>query len=82
LEAVQFDELDLARQTHRRIEGLRVMDADGVTQRRQESSREQLHSLSLVKTTSARQELLEAVGVVLDGARPPTLGELEEWGRA
>jgi hypothetical protein len=52
------------------------VEADDVAERRQEFTSEELDALSLIKTTRARQEGLEAIGV-LHGPCTPALGELE-----
>jgi len=57
------------------------VDADSVTQRRQEPPREELHTLGLVHSASTGKKFLEVVGVFLDGARAAAFGELEEWCR-
>jgi hypothetical protein len=79
--AVNLHQLHLTRHAHGGHKHLRVVDADGVAERRQESDGEGLDTLSLIKTTRARQEGLEAIGV-LHGPCTPALGELEQRGRA
>jgi hypothetical protein len=77
--AVNLHQLHLTRHAHGGHKHLRVVDADGVAERRQESDGEGLDTLSLIKTTCARQEGLEAIGV-LHGPCTPALGELEQRG--
>jgi hypothetical protein len=79
--AVDLHQLHLVRQAHGGRERLRVVDANGVAERQQESTSEELDALGLIKTTHARQEGLEAIGV-LHGPCTPALGELEQRGRA
>jgi hypothetical protein len=52
--AVGLHQFHLARQAHGGRERLRVVDADGVAERRQESAGEELDALSLIKTARAR----------------------------
>ena len=70
----------MTRQAHRGGERVRIVDAHRVTQRRKEAAGEELHPLSLVKPTSAGQECLEAVGVLLHCSGAPALGKLEHRG--
>jgi hypothetical protein len=55
------------------------MEPDGVAERWKEAPGVELDALRLLEPARARKESLEAVGVVLDGARAPALGELEHW---
>jgi hypothetical protein len=57
------------------------MDANRVTQRRQDSPGVELHPLRLVEVTGARKECLEAIGIFLDRAGAAALGELEQGRR-
>jgi hypothetical protein len=58
------------------------VDADGVAERRQEPSGEELDPLRLVKPAGARQEGLEPIGILLHGPRAAALGELKHRGGA
>ena len=71
-------QLHLPGQTHGRLEGLRVVNVDGVAERRQESAGEELDALPLVQPARSRQEGLEAVGVLLHGPCAPASCELEQ----
>jgi hypothetical protein len=53
------------------------VDADGVAERRQEPSGEELDPLRLVEPAGARKEGLEPVGILLHGPRAAALRELE-----
>jgi hypothetical protein len=58
------------------------VDAHRVAERRQQPAREELHALEFLQRPGARQQLLEAVLVLLHGACTPTLGQLEQRRRA
>jgi hypothetical protein len=53
-----------------------------MTERGQQAACVELHPLVFLEATRAGQEGLEAIGVLLDGPRAATLGELEQWCRA
>lgn len=76
--SVDLHQLDLPCQTHGRREGLRVVDADGMAERRQETAREELYALCLVQTVCSRQESLETIGIVLHCPGASALREFEQ----
>ena len=78
---VGLHQLHLPGQTHGRREGLQVVDANGMTERRQEATGEQLDALRLIQAARTGQECLEAVSVLLHGPGAPALRELEQRGR-
>jgi hypothetical protein len=80
LDPIQLHQLDLACETHRGGEGLGVMDANCVAQRRQKPARVELNALGLLQAPRARKKGLEAIGVLLHGARAAVLRELEHRG--
>ena len=65
---VLLPQLQLAGQTHRAGEGLRVVDLDVEAERRLKAPGEELDTLFLVEAASPGEERLEAVLVVRDGA--------------
>lgn len=70
------------RQAHRRDQRVGVMDAHRMTHGREQTAGEELNPLCLVKPAGPGKEVLETVGVLLDGAGAAALGELEQRGGA
>jgi hypothetical protein len=58
------------------------VETNSVAQWRKETAGVELHTLPLVEAPGAEEEALEAVGVLLHGARTSALRELEEGRRA
>jgi hypothetical protein len=75
---VEFHQLHLPGEAHSRGQRLRTVESDGVAERREQTACEQLDSLGFVKPPSAKEETLEAVGVLFHGAGASALRQLEE----
>jgi hypothetical protein len=78
----QSHHLNLSGESHGPGERLRVVDADGVAHRREETALVQLDALALLEATRAGQESLEPVGVILHRPRAAALHQLEQGRRS
>ena len=75
---VEFHQLHLLGEAHSRSQRLQTVEPDGVAERRKQTACEQLVSLGFVEPPSAKEETLEAVGVLFHGVGASALRQLEE----